>query len=386
MKMRRSADAFALLLTCGVAVAGLDGQQPIPTVRMVTVRPIEPPDRPLPAEAESAGVTRFSFIAYGDTRGQADGVELQTAHTAVVDAMVAKIRSLATTPFPVRFVVQSGDAVASGRDGRAWNVSFGPIIERITRGAGVPYFFAVGNHDVTGMPPGDSGRMLGLHNTLTALSKLIPREGSPRRLSGYPTYGFGYGQVFVIAIDSNIASDVTQLAWVTNQLEDLDRARFPHVVAVFHHPVFSSGPHGGAGKIEPQTLAMRTLYEPLFRRHHVRMTITGHDHLLDHWVQRYEDGGVTYRRDDIVTGGGGAPIYTYTSEPDLEAYVAVGAAQGVRVEHLMRPGPLPADNPHHFVVIQVDGDRFSLEVVGVGAPGYAPYNGRSFVPLSNPVS
>ena len=37
------------------------------------------------------------------------------------------------------------------------------------------------------------------------------------------------------------------------------------------------------------------------------MIITGHDHLLDHWVERYEDGGVTYRRDDIVTGGGGAP-------------------------------------------------------------------------------
>jgi len=51
-----------------------------------------------------------------------------------------KIAALAATPFPVRFIVQSGDAVTSGRDGSAWNVSFTPIIERLTRGAGVPYF------------------------------------------------------------------------------------------------------------------------------------------------------------------------------------------------------------------------------------------------------
>jgi hypothetical protein len=101
----------------------------------------------------------------------------------------------------------------------------------------------------------------------------------------------------VIVLDSNIASDPQPLAWVADQL---DRSRYTQVIAVFHHPVLSSGPHGG-DTIEPQTLAIRDLYEPLFRRHHVRMTITGDDHLLDHWVQRYVDRGVTYRMDDIVT-------------------------------------------------------------------------------------
>src|SRR5712671_626700 len=90
--------AVALLLICGVAVSA---QQAVPTVAPVAARAIEPPARPLPAEAESAGVTRFSFVAYGDSRGQADGLELQTAHGLVVDAMLDKIRSLASTPFPV---------------------------------------------------------------------------------------------------------------------------------------------------------------------------------------------------------------------------------------------------------------------------------------------
>jgi hypothetical protein len=375
---RRSAESLVLLLICGVA---LSAQSPAPTVRLVAVRPIEPPDRPLPAEAASAGVTRFSFIAYGDTRGQADGRALQTAHGLVVDAMVEKIRALASTPFPVRFVVQSGDAVSTGRDGTAWNVSFIPLIERITRGAGVPYFFAVGNHDVTGMPAGDPGRMLGLHNSLAAMSKLVPAEGSPRRLNGYPTYAFGFGHVFVIALDSNIASDAGQLAWVTDELEHLDRARYTTVIAVFHHPVLSSGPHG-ADTIEPQTRAIRNLYQPLFRRHHVRMTITGHDHLLDHWVERYEDNGVAYRLDDLVSGGGGAPLYVYKGEPDLQEYLARGADRKLQVEHLMKPGPTVADNPHHFVVIQVDGDHLSLEVVGIGDQPYVPY--VPYVPYGRP--
>lgn len=358
------------------------------TQAFVGVRPIAPPATPLPDEVASAGVTKFSFIAYGDTRSGAepgvpgDGEVLHQLHNQLVSGMLVKIKAHASTPYPVRFVVQSGDAVLRGQDAAKWNVSFSPIIERLTGTGNVPYFFAVGNHDVTTMPPGDPGRALGLHNTLTAMSKLIPPEGSPRRLSGYPTYTFGYGNLFVIMLDSNIASDTFQLAWVTDQLEHLDRSRYGHVIAVFHHPPFTSGLHGGS-TIEPQSAAIRDLYAPLFRKHHVQMTIAGHDHLLDHWVERYMEGGVTFRRDDVVTGGGGAPIYTYTGEPDLSAYCAAGAGEHVRMEHLLKPGRTPEENPHHFLVVQVDGDRLSLVVEAIGGIPYAPYGGRSGVELTD---
>jgi hypothetical protein len=234
-----------------------------------------------------------------------------------------------------------------------------------------------------------------LQNTLAAMSKLIPPEGSLRRLNGYPTYAFGYGNLFAIAIDSNIASDVTQLEWVTDQLEHLDRSRYRHVIAFFHHPLFSSGPHGGVSpgpsvqpstedNVERPTAEMRTIYAPLFRRYHVRMTITGHDHLYDHWVERYTQTGISYRRDDLVTGGGGAPIYTYRGEPEMQAYLAAGAGRSVRVEHLTKPGVTAEENPHHFVVVQVDGDRLSFEVIGTGASDYRPYNGRSRIELNDP--
>jgi Calcineurin-like phosphoesterase len=387
----RAFQGIFIVAACVVAAA----QQlpaPPPAPAWVAVKPIDPPASPLPPEAASARVTKFSFVAYGDTRsgsgpgGDADVVHPE--HSRVMDRVLTKAAELRPTPFPIRFVLQSGDAVLRGQSGGMWNVGFTPIIERLTRGANIPYFFTAGNHDVTTAPAGDPARALGLHNTLTAISKLIPPEGSPRRLNGYLTYTFGYGNAFVIALDSNIASDTTQLAWVTDQLEHLDRTRFHHVIVFFHHPPFSSGPHSGASadpvpgtgrkapdRPEAQTTAIRTMYLPLFRKHHVRLLITGHDHLYDHWVERYDSAGVTYRMDAIVTGGGGAPTYTYIGEPDLRAYVAASPADNIRVEHLMKPGATAAENPHHFVVIQVDGDKLSLQVIGTGETEYTPYPG-----------
>jgi hypothetical protein len=389
----RLAVLIIILVACGVVVAPQQPPQPPQAMPpWVVVKPVDPPASPLPPEEETAGVTRFAFLAYGDTRSGlepgGDGVGLQLEHAKVVDKMIATSAALATTPFPVRFVLQSGDAVLRGQNGAMWNVSFTPVIERLTKGAGIPYFFAVGNHDVGNNPPGDPGRAVGLHNALTAMSKLLPPEGSPRRLAGYPTYAFGYGNTFVIALDSDIASDPVQLSWITDQLEHLDRARYHNVVVFFHHPPYSSGPHGGASgqpvpgtgvkapdRPEAQTVAVRSLYMPLFRKHHVRLIVTGHDHLFDHWVERYEDNGVAYRMDSIVTGGGGAPSYTYAGEPDLRGYVIANPAAKIRLEHLVRPGATQDQNPHHFVVVRVDGDRLSLEVVASREAPYTPYAG-----------
>jgi hypothetical protein len=380
----RAVRYLALAGILGSWVAVFARQPPLPT--MVAVKPIPAPAAPLPSEDATSSITRFAFIAYGDTRSGSeagvpgDGEILHPQHSALVDGMLAKIKDAAATPFPIRFVIQSGDAVLRGQNATMWNVSFSPIIERLTRVGNVPYFFAVGNHDVTGMPPGDPARALGLHNTLSAMSALIPPEGSPRRLNGYPTFSFGYGNLFAIAIDSNIASDRLQLAWVADQLDHVDTRRYRHVIAFFHHPLFSSGPHGGT-TLEPSSAAIRDLYAPLFRKHHVRMTIAGHDHLLDHWVEHYTDGGASYRRDDIVTGGGGAPIYTYSGEPILAAYLAAGNASNVRVTHLATPGTTRESNPHHFLIVKVDGDQFSLDVVAIGGRQFTPYRGKAGIVL-----
>lgn len=364
--VRRFAAMVSVVALHGVARA----QTPLPDTSVVVA--ITPPRTPLPPEDASRGVTKFSFIAYGDTRGAFDGTVVQYEHSLVMATMLRTIRARAATTDPIKFVVQSGDAVVDGRSANQLNVSYVPVINQLT-GADIPYFLAVGNHDVrTSTSLTDSNRVKGLKNYFAANARLIPSEGSPRRLNGYPTYSFGYGNTFVLLLDSNIANDTTQLNWIRRQLEGLDRRRYVNVVAVCHHPAFSSGPHGGS-TVEPQAAAMRTLYMPLFRKHHVKLLLTGHEHLFEHWVERYTDATGPHRLDEVVSGGGGAPLYGYTGEPDLRQYTNDNAASQVRVQHLVKPEVDPGANPHHFVVVHVDGPRITLEVVGV-------YWGSAFQP------
>jgi hypothetical protein len=338
------------------------------------VRAITSPRNPLPAESASAAVSRFSFLVYGDTRGRRDGVAEQYEHSLIVDSQIATIKRLADGPAPVKFVLQTGDAVVNGGDARQWNRSFVDLINRITTEGGIPYFLAPGNHDVTGAPTVDAPlRAERLPNYLAAVGNLIPPDGASRRLNGYPTFAFGYGNTFVLALDSNIATDDKQFEWAKAQLEGLDRVRYRHVIAFLHHPAFSSGPHGAA-RIEAPTAALRARYMPLFRRHHVAILFSGHEHLFEHWVERYEDGQGRHRLDHITTGGGGAPLYLYRGEPDVREYLKTNEGDKVSLEHLVRPGMDLGDNPYHYLLVTVDGDRLSVEIVGVDwGRGFQPY-------------
>ncbi|MDQ2667508.1 MAG: metallophosphoesterase [Gemmatimonadota bacterium] len=363
------AGTVALAGMCvGLSAASAQGAAPDSIVASL------PPKTPLVSEAASAGVTKFSFIAYGDTRGRHDGVQLQAEHQLVVESMLAMMKKPSTNADSIRFIVQSGDAVQNGAIARQLSVSYVPLINRLTQEGGVPYFLSVGNHDVGNATDlTDARRMDGMRNYVATNRRLIPPEGSPRRLNGYPTYAFGYGNTFFIAFDSNIPDDETQFAWVKGQLEGLDRRRYVHVALFFHHPPFSSGPHGGA-QIERQAASVRTKWMPLIRTHHVRLLLTGHEHLFEHWVERYVDATGAHRIDEIVSGGGGAPLYTYVGEPYVRDYLTAGAQDKVSLEHLVRPSSELGGNPFHYVVVHVDGARISMEVIGVDwGKGFAPY-------------
>jgi len=337
---------------------------------------IAPPPTPLPPEAQSRDVTRFSFIAYGDTRGRRDGLAIQYEHSVIVDSMLAQIKRLASTQYPVRFVLQSGDAVVNGQDAKQWNISFVPLISRLTTEGGVSYFLVPGNHEATTTPAG-------LRNYLDAVSALIPQEGSPRRMPGYATYSFGYGNTFVLALDANIAGDEKQYQWVKSQLEGLDRSRYVNVIVFCHQAPFSSGPHGGPN-VEQPTVELRTRYMPLFNTHHVRAVFSGHEHLFEHWVEHYTDANGPHRMDLVVSGGGGAPIYAYSGEPNLGDYLRANEASKVALQHLVKPGVERGSNPYHFVIVRVDGEKLDMEVISVDwGSGFQPYRSNK-VELQDP--
>jgi hypothetical protein len=350
---------YALALFGGGTAVGQAAQQE-------HVEAIKPPATPLSDEAASRGVTKFSFIAYGDTRGRRDGLAVQYEHSLIVDSMLAQIKKLQATDYPVKFVLQSGDAVQNGREVKQWNVSFVPLINRLTTEGGVPYFLVPGNHEATATEAG-------MRNYLDAVAALIPPEASPRRLKGYATYSFAYGNTFVIALDANIADDQKQFEWIKSQLAGIDRTRYVNVIVFCHQAPFSSGSHGGAN-VEPPTVALRNLYMPLFNANHVRMVFSGHEHLFEHWVERYTDPTGTHRMDLVVSGGGGAPIYGYMGEPDLRDYLKANEASKVMLDHLVKPSVDRGLNPYHYTIVRVDGDRLDLEVVSVDwGTGFAPY-------------
>ena len=156
--------------------------------------------------------------------------------------MVTRIKALASTPFPSGSCCKRAMRCPTAPTARRGTSSYSPLVERITR-----------ERRRAVLPRGGQPRrrLRGRFATIRAAQHAVgalpadPAGRSPRRLSGYPTFAFGYGHLFAIAIDSNIAADPVQLAWVTDQLEHLDRSRYRHVIAFFHHPPFSSGPHGG---------------------------------------------------------------------------------------------------------------------------------------------
>ena len=208
---------------------------------------------------------------------------------------------------------------------------------------------------------------------LDAVSALIPPDGSPHRLSGYPTFSFGYGNTFVIGFDADIAGDEKQFQWVQAQLDGVDRKRYTNIIVFCHQAPFSSGPHGGS-TVEGPTVDLRAKYMPLFHAHHVRMVFSGHEHLFEHWVEHYTDASGTHRMDLVVSGGGGAPIYAYTGEPNLDDYLKTNDALKVKLEHIVKPSVDRGSNPYHYVIVRVDGEKFDLQVISVDwGTGYQPY-------------
>jgi hypothetical protein len=338
------------------------------------VTPITAPAAALPDENASSGVTKYSFIAYGDTRGRRDGVALQYEHSLIVDSMLKQIKQLQNTEYPVRFILQSGDAVQHGQNAKEWNVSFTPLIDRLTTEGGVSYFLAPGTQDVSHAATMDAPeRKEPLKNYLDAVSALIPPDGSPHRLARYPAFSFGYGNTFVLGFDANIAGDQKQFEWVKSQLEGVDQRRYVNVIVFCHQAPFSSGPHGGP-EVEAPTVELRNKYMPLFRAHHVRAVFSGHEHLFEHWVEHYTDASGRHRMDLIVSGGGGAPIYTYTGEPKLEEYLKANETSKVELQHLVKPSVDAGLNPYHYLLVQVDGEHLDMQVISVDwGKGFEPY-------------
>jgi hypothetical protein len=116
-------------------------------------------------------------------------------------------------------------------------------------------------------------------------------------------------------LNSNISAALgsAQQAWLR---EDLGSNVVPCVAAIWHHPLFSAGPHGPTTRVRE---LWRTLYEA-----GVEIIINGHDHVYERFAPQSPDGSLDARRGmrEFVVGTGGAELARIThSQPNLESLI-----------------------------------------------------------------
>jgi 3',5'-cyclic AMP phosphodiesterase CpdA len=208
--------------------------------------------------ADTAHITVYLvpiMAVYGDTRtGHA-------THQAVVNLMMTINPSV---------VFHTGDLVNDGRIQAEWDM-FNSITAEMR--AQAEFFPTLGNHEEQSQLYFDNFELPGNEQW----------------------YSVERNYTHFICLNSCIQTDTlsVQYQWLKNDLESIhDSIRF--IVAYFHHPPYSTGPH------TEDEQGLRQTWVPLFEQYGVDVVFNGHDHDYE----RSLCGDIYY----IVAGGGGAPL------------------------------------------------------------------------------
>lgn len=247
--------------------------------------------------APAAGAV-LRFVVYGDVRGG------HHVHERLVSSMLAEAPAL---------VLVTGDLVLRGTDEGDWQRFFAvtrPLLPR------VPYYPVAGNHDM-----GRAGDQLRLMNEIFALWP----PPADRPVWGH-WYGFDVGDVHFVMLDSNAYEHAEQLAWLERDLREARARGVRAIFAAVHDGPYARGLHRGNRYAAEH-------YAPLLARHGVTLLFSGHDHLY----QRGRAGGLDY----MVSGGGGAPLYS----------VRCGVPGRPRCQ--VDDGMLHVASEHHYIVVTV---------------------------------
>lgn len=228
----------------------------------------------------------------------------------VCDAVYRKVIAAALERKP-DLMVSTGDQISKPGSVEHWK-RFREMSKNVT----IPHFLTVGNHDA-------HIEVVGSEQTYKDQVDLPGNE---------LYYSFVAGNALFIVLDSSIKGEdkkITgeQFTWLEQVLAS---SRQKHKFIFLHHPLY---PEQGRGKHYGNSLDRykedRDRLQALFVKHKVTMVFLGHEHLY----LRKTVGGIPH----VIAGGGGAPLYA----PDENGGF------------------------HHYVLVSVEGDRVSGEVVDV---------------------
>ena len=222
----------------------------------------------LPQSLES-----FVMVAFGDTRSNTE------KHQMVSD--------LIATENPL-VVLHSGDLMSSGLEVSQWNEFFDIESALLTNSFYLPVF---GNHEL-----GGETYYYGLFET-------------GNNFHSERNWVADLGQVVIIGVEQYTTHwnyNVDGQFWLEENLKKYqDR---PWLFFSHHEPMYTWSSHG-------PWMGGREVVQPLLEQYGVDMVISGHNHCYE----RFEVNGIQY----IVSGGGGAPLYSTGSGPEEEYDIAM---------------------------------------------------------------
>jgi predicted MPP superfamily phosphohydrolase len=210
---------------------------------------------------------------------------------------------------PLDLVIAAGDNIYPDGDGRHFDKHFERPFKALL-GDRVNFYAVLGNHDV------ERGRQAQCQYPLFNMGGKC-----------YYTIRKGDGLAEFFMIDST-DFDSAQAGWLQQALS-ASTARWK--IAVFHHPIYSSGTKHGS------SISLRKSLEPTLTKYGVHAAFSGHDHIYERVKPQK---GIQY----FVTGAGGKT-----------------RRGGVDLNSPIRATSFDEDN--HFMLIEVDDRQISYQAI-----------------------
>ncbi|MFB0516516.1 MAG: metallophosphoesterase, partial [Candidatus Neomarinimicrobiota bacterium] len=242
--------------------------------------------------------TPFTFAVYGDNRNG------PINHKRITDLITSKNPDL---------VIHGGDLVNRGRVYVQWNkLFFGPAANMMQQ---IPLFPVLGNHE----------------DHADHYYNFFSLPGNEQ------WYSFNYGNTHFAVLDSDddYLEEGGQIEWL---IEDLENNTAEWMIAIFHHPPFTSG----GNYYRPDRIYRKNLLHPILEKYGVDLVFNGHDHHYERIKPiRTREGNqaVTY----VVCGNGGIPM-RYSRTLEWTTY---------------------AERVFGFVLVSIDGSRLTYQAINI---------------------